>query len=66
VYTPETTMLVREARTRGCQTVTGVDLFVRQAALQFRHFTGKDAPTDLMFQVVRRALSPVTLHDDEQ
>jgi 3-dehydroquinate dehydratase/shikimate dehydrogenase len=65
VYTPETTMLVREARTRGCQTVTGVDLFVRQAALQFRQFTGKDAPTDLMFQVVRRALSPVTLHDDE-
>ena len=65
VYTPETTMLIREAKTRGCQTVTGVDLFVRQAALQFRQFTGKDAPIDLMVQVVRRALSPVTLHDDE-
>jgi 3-dehydroquinate dehydratase/shikimate dehydrogenase len=66
VYTPETTLLIREARTRGCQTVTGVDLFVRQAALQFRHFTGKDAPVELMFEVVRRALSPVTLPEENE
>jgi 3-dehydroquinate dehydratase/shikimate dehydrogenase len=66
VYTPETTMLIREARARGCQTITGVDLFVRQAALQFGHFTGKQPPVELMFKVVRRALSPVTLHDDDE
>jgi 3-dehydroquinate dehydratase/shikimate dehydrogenase len=66
VYTPETTLLIREARARGCQTVTGVDLFVRQAALQFRQFTGKDAPVDLMFEVVRRALSPVTLPEENE
>jgi 3-dehydroquinate dehydratase/shikimate dehydrogenase len=65
VYTPETTMLIREARARGCQTITGVELFVRQAAEQFRLFTGKEAPIDLMTRVVRRALSPVTIHDDE-
>jgi 3-dehydroquinate dehydratase/shikimate dehydrogenase len=65
VYTPETTLLIREARARGCQTVTGVDMFVRQAGLQFRHFTGMDPPLELMFQVVRRALSPVTVHDDD-
>lgn len=66
IYTPETTMLIREARSRGCQTITGVDLFVRQAALQFRQFTGREPPTDMMFDVVRRALSPVTLADEDE
>jgi len=59
IYTPETTMLIREAQQRGCFTLTGVDMFVRQAAAQFKLFTGKDAPVDLMTEVVRRALSPV-------
>ena len=41
VYTPETTLLVKEARARGCHVITGVDMFVRQAALQFQLFTGQ-------------------------
>jgi 3-dehydroquinate dehydratase/shikimate dehydrogenase len=65
VYTPETTMLIREARSRGCHVLTGVDMFVRQAALQFRLFTGREAPLDLMRSVVKRALSPVVVRDDE-
>jgi 3-dehydroquinate dehydratase/shikimate dehydrogenase len=65
VYTPETTMLVREAKARGAQVITGVDLFIRQAGLQFELFTGLQPPLDVMGQVLRRALSPVTLHDDE-
>jgi 3-dehydroquinate dehydratase / shikimate dehydrogenase len=63
VYTPETTLLVKEARARGCHVITGVDLFVRQAAQQFQLFTGKEAPVDLMRQVIRRILSPVTIKD---
>jgi 3-dehydroquinate dehydratase/shikimate dehydrogenase len=59
IYTPETTMLIREAQQRGCFTLTGVDMFVRQAAAQFRLFTGKEPPLQLMTDVVRRALSPV-------
>src|SRR5581483_3511880 len=39
VYTPETTLLIKEARGRGCHVITGVDMFVRQAALQFQLFT---------------------------
>lgn len=66
IYTPETTMLIREARARGCQTITGVELFVRQAALQCQLFTGQAAPSDLLFRVVRRALSPVAIRDDEE
>lgn len=65
VYTPETTLLVKEARDRGCHVITGVDMFVRQAAAQFRLFTGREAPLDVMRDVLRRALSPVALRDDE-
>lgn len=59
IYTPETTMLIREAQARGCQVLTGVDMFVRQAGLQFHLFIGQPAPLDLMTNVVRQALSPV-------
>jgi 3-dehydroquinate dehydratase / shikimate dehydrogenase len=66
VYTPETTLLVKEARDRGCTVVTGVELFVRQAALQFQLFTGREAPVELMRKVVKRALSPVAIRADEE
>ena len=65
VYTPETTLLVKEARSRGCHVLTGVDMFVRQAVLQFKHFTGREAPFDYMTRVVRRALSPVAIREEE-
>lgn len=65
IYTPETTMLVREARERGCHVLTGVDMFVRQAGLQFRLFTGQDPPLDMMEKLVRRALSPVKLQEED-
>jgi 3-dehydroquinate dehydratase/shikimate dehydrogenase len=64
IYTPEQTLLVKEARARGCTVLTGVDMFVRQAALQFELFTGKQAPMTLMHSVVRRALSPVAMRDE--
>jgi 3-dehydroquinate dehydratase/shikimate dehydrogenase len=64
VYTPETTLLVKEARSRGCHVITGVELFVRQAALQFKLFTQRDAPIELMRKAVKRALSPITLRDE--
>jgi 3-dehydroquinate dehydratase/shikimate dehydrogenase len=54
VYTPEETLFIRNARERNCPAVTGVDMFVRQACLQFRHFTGRDGPADLMREVIKR------------
>jgi 3-dehydroquinate dehydratase/shikimate dehydrogenase len=66
VYTPETTMLIREARERECHTLTGVDMFVRQAGLQFELFTGQPPPLELMTKLVRRAISPVHVVDDEE
>jgi len=40
VYTPPETPLLRIARNSGCHTIPGTEMFVRQAAAQFRHFTG--------------------------
>jgi 3-dehydroquinate dehydratase/shikimate dehydrogenase len=65
VYTPETTLLVREARERGCVVLTGVDMFTRQAGLQFRLFTNRPAPLELMQQIFRRAISPVQMEEEE-
>jgi 3-dehydroquinate dehydratase/shikimate dehydrogenase len=60
VYNPEQTLLVKQAREASCRgVITGVDMFVGQASLQFRYFTGADAPSDLMRQVIRRAISAV-------
>ena len=52
VYTPLETKLLREARAHGATVIQGIDMFVNQAALQFRHFTGADAPVAVMRQVV--------------
>jgi 3-dehydroquinate dehydratase / shikimate dehydrogenase len=64
IYTPENTLLVKEARARDCHVLTGVEMFVRQAALQFELFTGKAAPLELMRTLVKRALSPVAIRDE--
>jgi 3-dehydroquinate dehydratase/shikimate dehydrogenase len=66
IYTPETTLLVREARGRGCAVLTGVDMFVRQAGLQFKIFTDLEPPLELMTTLVRRALSPVQMAPTEE
>lgn len=57
IYNPERTLLIKQARDRGCKTITGVDMFIRQAARQFELFTGRAAPVDVMRDVLRRAIS---------
>jgi len=52
IYNPIETQLLREARDKGCRTIDGVEMFVRQAAAQFEHWTRQAAPTDLMREVV--------------
>jgi len=56
VYNPEYTRLLQDAQSLGCRVVSGVEMFVRQAALQFKMFTGQPAPTALMRQVILEAL----------
>jgi len=56
VYHPENTMLLKLARERQATTITGVDMFLRQAALQFKIYTGLDAPLDVMRDALKRKL----------
>lgn len=57
VYTPLETKLLREARAAGLQIVSGVDMFINQAVLQFEQFTGQEAPAEVMRQVVMEHLA---------
>ncbi len=53
VYTPERTLLIRQAEAAGCTVVTGVEMFVRQAVRQFKLLTDRDAPVDVMRAALR-------------
>ncbi|MCL4109678.1 UNVERIFIED_CONTAM: hypothetical protein GTU68_055039 [Idotea baltica] len=57
VYTPENTLLLKEARERGCRTASGIRMFVRQAAKQFELFTNQEAPLAYMEETLRRYLA---------
>jgi shikimate dehydrogenase len=57
VYTPLETKLLADARSRGVKTISGVEMFINQAVLQFRRFTGVDAPVEVMRRVVMERLN---------
>ncbi|MDR0704044.1 MAG: shikimate dehydrogenase [Planctomycetaceae bacterium] len=57
VYNPENTLLLKLAKEKGCVAVSGVEMFVGQACLQFKLFTGQKASASLMRNLVRNALS---------
>jgi 3-dehydroquinate dehydratase/shikimate dehydrogenase len=63
VSNPEQTLLVKQAREQNCRVVTGIDIFISQAALQYEHFTGQKAPIDLMGTTLRRAIGPAQWQD---
>ena len=52
IYNPVETRLLKEAKAAGCVTVSGVEMFVRQAAVQFELWTGEQAPTQRFREVV--------------
>jgi len=52
VYTPLKTRLLRDAESRGCKVISGVEMFINQAVLQFERFTGAAAPVEVMRSVV--------------
>lgn len=57
VYNPLRTKLIQEAEKRGCVTVSGLEMFVRQAAEQFRlWFPEFDPPVSTMREVVLKRL----------
>jgi 3-dehydroquinate dehydratase/shikimate dehydrogenase len=59
IYHPENTMMIKLARERGCKIVYGSDMFIRQAAVQFKLYTGRDAPVDVMHDALTLKLTPL-------
>ncbi len=56
VYNPMETKLLREAAARGAATVSGFDMFVKQAAAQFELWFDRPAPAEVMARVVGERL----------
>jgi shikimate dehydrogenase len=57
VYNPVETELLKQARKRGCRTLTGVKMLVYQGAAAFQRWTGHWPPTDIMEAAVLQGLS---------
>lgn len=57
IYNPVETRFLREAKAAGCITVSGIEMFVRQAAAQFELWTGKTAPSERFREVVLNRLA---------
>jgi len=57
VYNPLETKLIRQARESGAKTVGGIEMFLRQAAMQFEAWTGQPAPIEVMRRVILERLS---------
>ena len=56
VYNPLRTRLLADAEACGLKTVSGLDMFVNQAALQFEAWTGRPAPVKVMREAVLEQL----------
>lgn len=59
IYNPENTLLLKESKERHCKTVSGLEMFVRQAAAQFELFTDRGAPLEFMRETLRHGISAV-------
>jgi 3-dehydroquinate dehydratase/shikimate dehydrogenase len=56
VYNPQRTRFLLEAEEAGCETLTGLEMLLAQAAEQFRLWTGQQAPVEVMRAAAERAL----------
>ena len=61
VYNPLRTKLLELAQERGCRTLEGVAMFIRQGVLQFELYTGHKAPREIMERAVLAALEHNTI-----
>lgn len=57
VYNPPRTTLLQDAEAAGCTTISGIEMFINQAVVQFELWTGEKAPEALMRKVLLEHLS---------
>ncbi len=56
IFNPRETKLLKEAKKRKCETINGTEMFLNQAFLQFKLWTGKKAPEELMRKKLAEAM----------
>ncbi len=56
VYQPLETRLLREAKSRGCAAIDGLQMLIHQGAAQFKLFTDREAPANIMAQAAYEVL----------
>jgi 3-dehydroquinate dehydratase/shikimate dehydrogenase len=57
VYNPVETTLLRRAAQQGLTVISGLQMFLEQAARQFEIWTGAAAPRSVMEKAAREALN---------
>ena len=57
VYNPPETRLLELARERGSRTLSGLEMFLAQAARQFEYWTGVEPPLRVLRQTALRELA---------
>jgi 3-dehydroquinate dehydratase/shikimate dehydrogenase len=62
VYNPMKTRLLTQAQALGARTISGVEMFVRQAVAQFETWTGLPAPQPIMRQIIADRLGTPLHH----
>lgn len=68
VYTPRETQLIREAVRAGATPIDGSEMFLRQAAAAFTHWTRLEFPLDAVRPILHQALATLErprLHLDQ-
>lgn len=57
VYNPPATKLLQQAQAAGAPVIGGIEMFVRQAQVQFETWTGQPAPTQVMRDTILSRLA---------
>ncbi|PYP83265.1 MAG: shikimate dehydrogenase [Blastocatellia bacterium AA13] len=58
VYNPLSTKFLEDAASQGCYTISGLDMLIGQAVLQFELWTGRNAPIEVMRAAALASLNP--------
>ena len=57
VFDPVETRFLKEAAAHGAKTFTGIGMLVQQGALNFTYWTGEEAPVEVMYEALEKALA---------
>jgi 3-dehydroquinate dehydratase / shikimate dehydrogenase len=66
VYNPERTLLLKSALAAGCEVISGLQMFIRQAAYQYRLFTSTEPPIKTMIETLKRAISVINYQNIDE